>query len=217
MININSKLLSDFSPLNFSSCKFVLILLFSAITSLGQDDIIIDCKLTFDQAISGMEIPDEIVNQLEIVDVQYYSFDGKLHQGQLVLNKKVKKDVLEVFEIIRETKFPIAKAIPLVKYDWNDDKSMEDNNTSAFNYRKIKGSKEISLHSYGLAIDINPLQNPHIKKGKVIPKKGNYDPSSPGTLTKESTVVKEFIKRGWRWGGNWRSSKDYQHFEKRIK
>lgn len=80
----------------------------------------------------------------------------------------------------------------------------------------IKGTKIKSYHSYGLAIDINPLQNPQIKRGKVFPDNAFYNPTKPGTITKDSKIVKEFLKRGWSWGGNWRSSKDYQHFEKRY-
>ena len=90
-----------------------------------------------------------------------------------------------------------------------------DNNTVAFNYRKVKGSKVLSAHSYGMAIDINPIQNPHIK-GKVIqPPNAKYDPKVKGTILRDSEIVKEFIKRGWQWGGRWKSSKDYQHFEKK--
>lgn len=195
---------------------FLLFFLINNSNPLQQDEIIIDSKLNFEESIAGIEIPKQILNQLELIDIQYFSFDGKLHQGQLLINKKVKKDIVEIFSIIKETKFPIAKVLPIVKYNWNDDESMLDNNTTAFNYRMIKGTKIKSYHSYGLAIDINPLQNPHIKRGKFIPNNAIYDPTKPGTLTKDSKVVKEFLRRGWSWGGNWRSSKDYQHFEKKL-
>jgi hypothetical protein len=189
--------------------------------SKQQDDIqtdikiIIDCRYTFEEAISGIEIPSSIINDLRLVEVEYYSFDNKLHRGQLVVNKKVEKDIIEIFSLIKELKFPIAKVIPAVKYNWDDEASMKDNNTVAFNYRKVKGSKVLSAHSYGMAIDINPIQNPHIK-GKVIqPPNAKYDPKVKGTILRDSEIVKEFIKRGWQWGGRWKSSKDYQHFEKK--
>lgn len=178
-------------------------------------EIVIDCNYTFNDAVKGLEIPKSILNQLTIIDVEYFSFDNKLHRGQIVLNKQAVNDIKAVFEIIREIKFPINKVIPVVYYNWLDEESMNDDNTSAFNYRKVKDTKVISAHSYGLAIDINPMQNPHIKNGVSKPINGKYDIKSPGTILKDSKIVKEFKKRGWQWGGSWRSSKDYQHFEKK--
>ncbi len=182
-----------------------------------QDDqeIIIDCNYTLEEAISGVEIPAWIKKNLVLLDVEYYSFDEKLHKGQLVLHKRAERDIKEIFEIIRSIKFPVNKVIPVVKYNWSDEASMNDNNTSSFNYRKVKGQKLLSAHSYGLAIDINPLQNPHIKRNTVQPVNGKYDIKAEGTILKTSRVVQEFRKRGWQWGGSWRSSKDYQHFEKK--
>jgi peptidoglycan LD-endopeptidase CwlK len=91
---------------------------------------------------------------------------------------------------------------------------MLDNNTSGFNYRKVKGTAVLSTHSKGRAVDINPLLNPQIKNGKTIPSSSVYKPEAPGTLTRKSPLVEEFLKKGWNWGGRWRSTKDYQHFEK---
>jgi len=180
-----------------------------------KQEIILDCNYTFEEAIKGIEIPNSISKQLTLISVEYYSFDDRLHKGQLVVNKKAAKDIEEIFNFIKESKFPIDKVIPAVKFNWDDDASMNDNNTVAFNYRKVKGSKVLSAHSYGMAIDINPLQNPHIK-GKVIqPDKGKYNVNASGTIIRDSKLVKEFVKRGWQWGGRWKSSKDYQHFEKK--
>lgn len=181
----------------------------------NQTEIILDCNYSFNESIKGIEIPVEIINQLTLIDVEYYSFDEKLHKGQLVINKKVEKDIVEIFKLIKDLKFPVGKVIPVVKYKWDDEASMNDNNTVAFNYRKVKGSKILSLHSYGLAIDINPLQNPHIKGKTIQPSSGKYDTKSKGTILRDSKLVNEFVKRGWQWGGRWRSSKDYQHFEKK--
>lgn len=177
--------------------------------------IIVDCNYSFKEAVSGIEIPKSIIKQLTLVEVEYYSFDEKLHRGQIIVNQKAAKEIKEIFEIIKSTRFPIAKVIPVVKYNWSDEASMNDNNTSAFNYRIVKGYKLLSAHSYGLAIDINPLQNPHIKGKIVNPIKGSYNIKVAGTILKESKLVSEFRKRGWQWGGRWRSSKDYQHFEKK--
>jgi len=93
---------------------------------------------------------------------------------------------------------------------------MSANNTSAFNYRNIKGTDRLSKHSYGIAIDINPLFNPFVKKNSVEPEGAKYIPSRKGTLTGSSEVVKIFKSYGWQWGGDWNRGKDYQHFEKNI-
>lgn len=180
-----------------------------------KEEIIVDCNYTIDEALSGAEIPAWIKKNLVLVDVEYYSFDNKLHKGQLVLHKRAEKDIKEIFEIIRSIRFPVNQVVPIVRYNWSDEASMNDNNTSAFNYRKVKGQKVLSAHSYGLAIDINPMQNPHIKRNIVQPVNGKYDVKAAGTILKNSKIVQEFRKRGWQWGGTWRSSKDYQHFEKK--
>lgn len=181
----------------------------------NNDKIIVDCKYSFSESVKGIEIPKSVLRQLVLLNVKYYSFDGKLHEGQILVNKSVEKDILEIFEFIKKIKFPIAKVIPIVKYNWSDAASMEDNNTSAFNYRKVAGQRVLSPHAYGLAIDINPIQNPHINKGKISPPDGVYNQKAPGTILKNSGLVKKFQKHGWLWGGLWKNSKDYQHFEKK--
>jgi peptidoglycan L-alanyl-D-glutamate endopeptidase CwlK len=185
-----------------------------SITQGINDKVIIDCNYTFDEAVKGLKIPKSITNNLDLVNVNYFSFDGKLHKGQIVVNKSVVKDIQEIFEFIKNSKFPINKIIPIVKYKWSDETSMSDNNTSAFNYRKVNGQKVLSPHADGLAIDINPMQNPHVKNNKSYPSRALYNTKELGTIRKDSQLVKEFKKRGWQWGGLWKSSKDYQHFEK---
>jgi peptidoglycan L-alanyl-D-glutamate endopeptidase CwlK len=91
---------------------------------------------------------------------------------------------------------------------------MDDNNSSGFNYRFIAGTKRLSNHSFGKAVDINPMNNPYITaKGKVIPSAGKYEPKSFSSFTDDHPVVKAFKERGWRWGGNFNSYKDYHHFD----
>lgn len=181
----------------------------------NKNEIIIDSDFTFKEAVSGIEIPKSILKNLTIIDVECFSFDGKLHKGQIVVNKSAAKDIKEIFQEIKKSKFPIAKVIPAVRYNWSDEASMNNNNTSAFNYRKVAGQRVLSPHSYGLAIDINPMQNPHIKGNKIIPQNASYNQKAPGTILRDSQLVKEFQKRGWQWGGLWQSSRDYQHFEKK--
>lgn len=199
---------------------FALILLLQCTFNYAQQvnneqEVIVDCNYTFEEAVNGIDIPDYILKQLTIIDVEYYSFDNRLHSGQLVVNKKAAKDLKEIFEFIKSSKFPVDKVIPVVRYNWSDATSMQDNNTTCFNYRKVKGYKVLSAHSYGMAIDINPVQNPHIKRNINQPENGKYVKSNKGTILRDSKLVKEFLKRSWQWGGTWRSSQDYQHFEKK--
>lgn len=194
---------------------FLVCLMFFGLSMLFADEPIIDSDLTFKEAIAGTQAPKELRDELVLIDVQYYSTDGKLHQGQLVVHEDVKKDVLEIFEIIKEEKFPVKKVLPIVEYDWSDDASMEDNNTSGFNYRYIAGTKRLSNHAFGKAVDINPRFNPVIyADGRISPSGAEYDPEKEGTFASDHPIVQAFKERGWRWGGDFQSFKDYHHFDK---
>jgi peptidoglycan LD-endopeptidase CwlK len=179
-----------------------------------KEHVVIDSHIKLEDALRGKEIPIANTKNLQILDVEYYSFDHRLHRGQLVINKEVANDISAIFKIIKEKKFPIKKVIPINNYNWSDEASMQDDNTSAFNYRVISGTRTFSTHSLGRAIDINPFQNPEIKNGKVSPERAVYNKYAPGTIAANSWLTHEFYKRGWRWGGSWKFSQDYQHFEK---
>ena len=198
--------------------NFLIILLFTLQahhTGKGnKDKIIVDSHYTLSQALEGKEIPHTNTKNLKIVDVEYYSFDHRLHRGQLVIHKDLADDIIEIFELIKEKQFPVRKVVPVNVYNWSDEASMKDNNTSAFNYRFVSGTRTFSAHSLGRAIDINPFQNPQMKNGRTSPEGAVYNKHAHGTISKESWLTREFYKRGWRWGGNWNSLKDYQHFEK---
>ncbi len=183
-------------------------------TANNKTEPIIDSDLSFEQAVDGLEFPEKIRNRLALVNVRYFGFDGKIHVGQLVVYKDLSKEIKEIFERLLKIKFPVRSVIPIVKFGWDDEKSMSANNTSAFNYRLIKGTKKLSKHSYGIAIDINPLFNPYVKRNSTEPEGAEYIPERPGTITRNSPVVKIFSEYGWDWGGNWTRGKDYQHFEK---
>jgi len=181
---------------------------------------IIDSNMTFEEAIRK-GCPPEIEKRLRLVEVLYYSFDGKIHKGQLVVDRRLVRDVRKVFKIALKEKFPITSVIPISHEKffkdgkWNDDdQSMLANNTSAFNYRVVTGGATLSNHSYGFAIDINPVQNPYIKNDKVLPPGAVYNVNQPGTLTPDCRLLKTFLRLGWEWGGNWETLKDYQHFQK---
>jgi len=178
------------------------------------NEILIDSNLSLTEAIGNQSVPDQIRKELVLAEVEYYALDGKLHRGQLVIHKSLKEEIVEIFGEIKEAKFPLAKVIPVSRYDFSDDKSMEDNNTSSFNYRVIEGSNKLSNHALGRAIDINPLFNPLVKNGEFKPSTAKYDAAVSGTITADSLIVKLFKLRGWSWGGDWKQLKDYQHFEK---
>lgn len=198
--------------------NFLIIVVFTAqIQHNGSENkgkIIIDSHITLTQALSGKEIPHKNTKNLKIIEVEYYSFDHRLHRGQVVIHKDLEDDIKEIFALIKEKRFPVKKVVPANIYNWSDETSMKDNNTSAFNYRFVSGTRTFSAHSLGRAIDINPFQNPKIKNGKTLPEGAVYNKFAPGTITKQSWLIHEFYKRGWRWGGNWNSLKDYQHFQK---
>jgi len=150
----------------------------------------------------------------ELLHLRYWSFDQRLHQGQLVVDESLADTVRAIFDELLDIRFLIAKMVPIIWYDWDDEKSMQDNNSSGFNFRPIAGTDRLSWHAYGRAIDINPLLNPYIKGTVVAPKGAVYNPSQPGTITENSAIVQIFKAYGWLWGGHWSDLKDFQHFEK---
>jgi D-alanyl-D-alanine carboxypeptidase-like protein len=157
---------------------------------------------------------------LRRVEVDYIGFDGLTHRGDMVVHQDLVPDVIALFEDLRRLRYPIAKMQTVDNYPGAEDElSMEDNNTSAFNCRPLPSGRAWSLHAYGRAIDINPLLNPYIdSKGSIEPTTaGPYldrNRNDPGILHAGDPVVRTFTDRGWRWGGDWRTPKDYQHFER---
>jgi len=183
------------------------------------DPLVVDSALTLREALDGLDpdCPQTIKNNQALIDVVYYSTDGLIHKGQIIIDQRLKSDVQEVFKAALEERFPITSVIPISQFRWSDTDSMAQNNTSGFNYRQVTGGKKLSNHSYGFAVDINPLLNPYIKKEAILPFDAVYDPNEPGTLSADHIIVKTFLSLGWEWGGNWQSLKDYQHFQKVIR
>lgn len=158
--------------------------------------------------------------RLRRVDLDYLGFDAQTHRGSLVVHEDVVAEVIEIFAQLRAVGYPIERMNTVDRYPGADDESsMRDNNTSAFNCRDIPGSGRWSEHAYGRAIDVNPQLNPYIDaRGAFQP--GNAGPYldrdriDPGLLHDGDPAVLAFIDRGWRWGGHWRTPIDYQHFER---
>lgn len=177
------------------------------------------------EAFDGLDpkCPKEIWKRQKVVKVKYYSFDGKIHKGQLLVDRSLAKDIKIIFKVALAEKFPIHSVIPVSHPNfrknerWDDDLSMIANNTSGFNYREKTGGGSLSNHAYGRAIDINTVQNPYVKGMLVLPPNGNYDPQATGTLTANHPITRKFIELGWDWGGSWTRLQDYQHFEKPLK
>lgn len=160
-------------------------------------------------------------DELSYLTITYLDYDGKTRQGEMVVNKKLADEVLDIFKDIYLAKFPIQRMNLVDDYGASDHASMVNNNTSAFCYRTIAGTNKISNHGKGMAIDINPFYNPHVLKnsGKVNPpeasKYSNRSLSEKGMIKYNDVVYKAFTSRGWKWGGHW-NNPDYQHFEKSI-
>ncbi|WP_441958444.1 M15 family metallopeptidase [Mycolicibacterium houstonense] len=157
---------------------------------------------------------------LRRITLSYLGFDGRTHRGELVVHRDVVSDVIEIFKVLYSARFPVEKMRAVDHYPRADDElSMRDNNTSAFNCRSLP-SGSWSLHAYGRAIDINPLVNPYISaSGDLQPATAraylDRARSDQGMIRDGDVVVRTFVERGWRWGGHWRDPVDYQHFERR--
>jgi len=160
------------------------------------------------------------LDDLRYLELTYWGFDDQRHYGELIVNQLVADEVIEIFKELYDNHYPIEKMTLVDDYDADDLKSMAANNTSAFNYRKVAGTNKLSNHSFGLALDINPLQNPYISNNYVSPEGGNEyldrEIYQMGMINKEDICYQAFTSRGWEWGGDWKSIKDYQHFEKKI-
>lgn len=163
------------------------------------------------------------LDELRYVHILHYDFDGNPAEGELICNEYIAQDLVEIFYQLYSNEYRLEKVLLIDEYDGDDTASMEDNNTSCFNYRTVPGKSSLSKHSYGLAIDINPLYNPYITYNKdgtmnVSPASGesyaDRTLSFPYKIDEEDLCYKLFIQHGFTWGGSWNHSKDYQHFQK---
>ena len=159
------------------------------------------------------------LTELRQLTVTYYNFRSRSAQGVLYVHRDVAEELKTIFQNLFKGKFLIERISPVEEYGGNDDRSMAANNTSAFNCRDITGTVgRFSNHSWGRAVDINPLTNPYVKGDQVLPPAGrtylDRTKAFPGSILNDSPIVKEFESRGWTWGGRWSDRKDYQHFEK---
>lgn len=164
------------------------------------------------------------LEDLRYLTVLHVGFDGKTHKGEIVCHKGLAGDFIEVFRTLYENNYPIYSIRLVDDFDGDDNRSMAANNTSSYNARTVPGTTKLSSHAYGQAIDINPLYNPMIEykggKTQVLPPNGepyvDRTRDFPYKITTSDLCCREFKRRGYRWGGDWTSMKDYQHFDRRL-
>ena len=151
--------------------------------------------------------------RLRTVRVSYWGFDGKARIGRIVVASRVAPDVLAVFRILWSERFPLRRLEPVSVYRGSDDASMAADNTSGFNCRFVGGTSRWSLHAYGEAIDVNPVENPYVQGSRVSPPAGraylDRNRYRKGMAMRGGVLVRAFASVGWKWGA---SFGDYQHF-----
>ena len=158
------------------------------------------------------------LEDLRLLRMLHWTETGSVQWGEVVLTKRVVTEAAAIFQDLYLQRFPIHSLKPAVEYRGSDENSMADNNSSSFNCRKVKGSSRWSEHSFGEAIDINPLWNPWVKGDRIYPKNAGQFVSRatkiPGMINEGDLIVEIFEQHGWRWGSQKPGVKDYQHFSR---
>lgn len=161
----------------------------------------------------GCPVP---LRDLRVITAPHWGFDGRRRTGRLIVHADVAPDVLRVLRRLYEARFRIRRMIPVDAYGGSDFRSIEADNTSAFNCRTVEGTTRWSEHAYGRAIDVNPIENPYVAGGRT-----SHPASEPyldrarrraGMAHAGGVLVSSFHAIGWGWGGDWAGVKDYQHF-----
>ena len=161
-------------------------------------------------------------SELCYIKALHITLDGKIKRGEMVVNRAISDDILYILRKLFEAGYPIERMVLVDNYNADDEASMTANNSSAFNYRTTPGGTKLSAHSRGMAVDINPLYNPYVKvrDGKTIvaPEAGRdfveRSGAFPYKIDRDDLCCQLFLERGFEWGGDYKSIKDYQHFEK---
>lgn len=161
------------------------------------------------------------------LNVLYYDFNAEVKTGEFICNQKIAQDLVEIFYELYLNEYQIEKIRLIDEYGGDDTASMLDNNTSCFNYRTVEGTSSLSKHALGCAIDINPFYNPYVVFNKDGSGKTYISPAGseiyadrsqnfPYKIDENDLCYKLFKAHGFTWGGDWNSSKDYQHFQKVV-
>jgi len=165
------------------------------------------------------------LSDLRYLRLAYIDYNGRDRKGEMIVHKSVSQEVVSIFRELYTVGYPIYKMELVSNYKGSDWQSIEADNSSAFNCRKATGSGKWSKHAYGKAIDINPIENPYISSSGRIAHKASQkyrqrvhhnrdNPSDRAVLLKYDEATQIFKRHGWRWGGDWSRTKDYQHFYK---
>ena len=191
------------------------------------------------QEFSSQPIPDSVFQRMQgrswpegctirRADLRYlrlshYDAEKRQHVGEMVCNKAIADDLLDIFRELYCQQYPIQRIRLIDDYDASDERSMRDNNSSCFCYRRISGTTKLSKHAQGMAVDINTLYNPYVRTGKngrrivepaTATKYVDRRKSFPYKIVKGDLLHRLFLQHGFKWGGSWRTMKDWQHFEK---
>ncbi len=178
------------------------------------------------EKIVGVSFPEDnreiSLDDLRFTRVLHYDFDGLVQEGEIIVNKKIAYQTMRLFYQLYKIEYPIEKIRLVDEYDGDDILSMEDNNSSGFNYRRVEGKEELSKHALGLAIDINPRINPYVREDGFFPKNGEEylerdvekctGEHRDKMIHKNDLAYKIFRRNGFEWGGEWDHARDYQHF-----
>lgn len=210
--------------------KILLITLLYTSCLYGQDDFSVspipDSIWAKMQGKTFVDNPNIQRSDLRYLRVLHWDYDQQTHQGELVCNKLIADKLLSIFRELYRQHYPIQRIRLADEYDADDERQMRDNNTSCFCYRTVAGSKSLSYHARGLAVDINPLYNPYVRQRKdgtyfVQPATAtpyiNRSRAYRYKITKGDLCYRLFIQHGFTWGGSWKAYKDYQHFDYRPK
>ena len=156
------------------------------------------------------------VEELRLLRISHWGYDGQVHDGELVVAADVAEDVVAIFGDLYAARYPIERMERVDVYGGSDEASTAANNTSAFNCRRATGGTGWSEHAFGHAIDLNPLQNPYVRGDTVLPPQStryvDRSLTETGMIHADDAAVTAFAARGWVWGGTWQTLKDYQHF-----
>ena len=178
------------------------------------------------QRMQGKSFPANCTTKrsdLRYLRVLHRNAEDSILQGELVCNKLIAEDLLDIFQQLYDAHYPIERIRLIDEYDADDERSMSDNNSSCFCFRTVAGTNKLSNHARGLAIDINTRYNPYVRNGRngrllISPENGkpyaDRSKSFKYKIEAGDLLHKLFLQHGFTWGGAWRTSKDYQHFEK---
>jgi hypothetical protein len=155
-------------------------------------------------------------DELAYITVSHYGFDGSFHTGEMLINAGVAEDVVAVFEKLHAARFPIEQMRVTTREDLDASPTGDGNNSDSFVCRPAVASDSWSQHAYGLAVDINPFQNPYQRGELILPELAtsylDRDLARPGMISEGGVVFEAFAAIGWQWGGHWNTLKDYMHF-----